>query len=140
MHITHYKVFSYHRILLLVYYVVQVVGVEPYLVTIKSRVHNRYATPAYGTEGWNRTIGNGLIRAVPSPLGYFRINVGACGRCRVSDPWFFKPVLVPCELHRHIKLVGEVGADPTIPEVPHLQCGAVADLLLSHMMWWTTPQ
>ena len=27
---------------------------------------------------------------------------GACGRCRVSDPWFFRPVLVPCELHRHI--------------------------------------
>ena len=30
------------------------------------------------------------------------INAGACGRCRVSDPRFFRPVLVPCELHRHI--------------------------------------
>ena len=32
---------------------------------------------------------------------------GACGRCRVSDPWFFRPVLVPCELHRHILEIEE---------------------------------
>ena len=33
----------------------------------------RYTSRADGTEGWNRTIGNGLIRAAPSPLGYLCI-------------------------------------------------------------------
>ena len=111
MYITYYKVFSCHRILLLVYYVVQVVGFEPYVTSIKSRVHYQSATPAYGTEGWNRTIGNGLIRAAPSPLGYFRINVGYCstinylsGPLTLANVWclrevsglpprFFRPML-----------------------------------------------
>lgn len=45
----------------------------------------RYTSRAYGTEGENRTHGNGLIRAAPSPLGYLCILFGGKGWIRTNE-------------------------------------------------------